>query len=675
MKLRALRDGQGGFGEAQGIPSWGGDCPSGPQSLTAGTAGSGVKSGVKVVSPDDTARQPEARLQRRSTTRKRKTSSDPGRDELEERYRSERQWEDLVDLYTSLIEVAPDDERRELFERMADVLWRELADAAAARDALIEALVLDPEDDGIADYLEDIALSRDGGWTALVDAITARMLLCPDNPTKARLAERVVRWARGVMGDAATAERFLASMRTFDPAHPLVHQRLAQVYEGVGAFDAQREALERALERAERDEDRSSLHASIGALLEGKQASRKLAQEHFESALRIDPHCMQALEGLERMYRIEENFLGLAKVLEAQVDATQGDPGERAAALLRLGELLEQNFVRPREAAERYEHVLELRPGDPARRRRAGALLALAAGVEQAGHGTRASCRGRGRLARRHRRARAPGRGARVERARPRRRLRRMASGLRASTRPTSPRSSASRSCRRSRATSPGAAAYRARLADLAEDPREKARIHVAVGEMLAPEDRDPACARIHFERAVEMDPRCGVAWEQLQKLAIRSRDMMYATFCLERRAENADVARVKAQLLVELAKLRASLGDARGALATYEYAFETDPTNEGTARALLEDWVRREKWTEAQRACDLLVAAAARDREDRVLLKLLRLLDAHRARARRREPDTRVGLGGRRSGSLGPGRARRCSPRVPSAEGPRPRS
>ncbi len=637
MRLRALRRGNEVPGEARGIPSWGGDYPaaSGPQSFSVGSAVSPAHaSGVKVLSPDDTARQPEARLQardaRRSATRttrathNRDTPSDRGRDELEERYRSERQWDDLVDLYTSLIEVAGREEKRELYERLADVLWRELADAAAARDALVEALVLDPSDDAIADYLEDIALSRDGGWTALVDAITARMLLCPDNPTKARLAERVVRWARGVMGDAATAERFLASMRTFDPAHPLVHQRLAQVYEEVGAWDAQREALERALSRAERDEDRSALHASLGALLEGKQASRKLVAEHYESALRIDPHCMQALEGLERIFRTDENYARLAKVLEAQVDAAQ-EKEERAGAMLRLGELLEKSFVRPREAAERYEAVLALDPE----------VMRAADGLERCWHALREW----GKLALAlERRAASAGDSrdaiAALERLGEVRESKEhdveaaFAAWRRVYELDTAHVTAIQRLAKLSEKQGDitGAAAYRARLADLTEDPREKARIHVSVGEMLEPEDRDPACARIHFERAVEMDPRCGAAWEHLQKLALRDRDMMYATFCLERRAENADSNRVKAQLLVELAKLRASLGDTRGALATYEYAFETDGAHEGTARAVLEDWVRRERWSDAQRACDVLVAAAARDRDHRALLKLLRL-------------------------------------------------
>jgi tetratricopeptide (TPR) repeat protein len=625
MRLRALPDDHAASGESAAIPSWGGGCPS---DVSASGSAAANASGVKVVGPDDTARQPETRLYvrdvSRSATRRRSASQDRESDELEERYREAGQWDDLVDLYTSLIEVAPTDEKRDLYERLADVLWRELADAKAARDALVEALVLDPSDDAIADYLEDIALSRDGGWNALVDAIAARMLLCPDNPTKARLAERVVRWARGVMSDAATADRFLASMRSLDPAHPLVHQRMAEVYEGVGARDAQRDSLERALARAELDEDRSKLHSALGALLEDRPSHRKTALEHYESALAIDPHNLPALEGLERIFRTDENYAGLSRVLGAQVDAAR-EKEDLVGALLRLGELLEKHFVRPREAVLRYEQALDLDPE----------VDRAADGVERCWHALRDWDKLAAALERRAAAAREPaGAIAALERlAEVRDSKQQDASAAFAAWRrlyelDTAHVVAIQRLSKLSEKSGDviGAAAYRARLADLSEDPREKARIHVAVGEMLAPEDRDPACARIHFERAVEMDPRCAVAWEQLQKLAVRAGDMMYATFCLERRAENADSPRVKAQLLVDLAMLRTSLGDTRGALATYEYAFETDPTNEVTARAVLEDWVRREKWGEAQRACDVLVAGAARDRDDAKLLKLLRL-------------------------------------------------
>lgn len=641
---RALLEEEHAEGEGLSIPRWGDDYPPEERKLAgtvvrplAGTVarpvdGRTLSSGVKAVNPDDTAQDIDAteharvmRHARRSAARSRGASeSDSDRELLEDQYRREGKWDDLVDLYSSLVEVAPVEDRPELLDKLADVLWQELGDAAAARAALLDALAIDPSDDDIADYLEDIALSRDGGWMALVDAVAEKILLCPENATKAALAERVVRWARGVMGDAATAERFLSSMRTYDPAHPLVHQRLAEVYEGAGVWEAQREALERALARAERQEDRSTLHASLGALLEERIPNRKLARNHYESAVAIDPHCGAALEGLERICRATESYARLAEVLEAQVDAA-AEREDRTEALLRLGELLEQHFVRPRDAVERYERALEL---DPSSERAAD-------GVERCWHALRDWPRLAVALERRAAAAGDPRdaitileRLAEVREFKEQDHEAAFAAWRRVYELDTSHLEAIVRLARlcEKQGDVTAAAAYRARLADLADDPREKARIHVTVGEMLAPEGRDPACARIHFERAVEMDPRNAIAWEQLQKLAIRERDMMYATFCLERRAEATDSTRAKGQLLVELAKLRASLGDVRGALSTYEYAFETDSTNEVAARAVLEDWVRRPRWADAQRACEVLVAAATRDRDERVMLKLLRL-------------------------------------------------
>jgi tetratricopeptide (TPR) repeat protein len=621
MTLRALRVEQTAKVEGAEIPSWVPDYPLEEQNVSAALC-----SGVKSVSPDDTARQQEApRHARRSGAQRRTAPSiDAELVELEARYRAESRWDDLVNLYLSRIELLEGAPKAALLEQLADVVWEELRDATAATDALVEALAIDPECDGTAEFLESIAVSRDGGWTALVDAIAAKILLVEDNPTKARLAERVVRWARGEMNDPGTADRFLASMRTFDPAHPLVHQRLATVYGGAGAWDSQREALVRALSRAERDEDRRALLVSLGQLHEDKIPNSKLANEHYELALTLDPCCMPALEGLERLCRIAEQYARLAEILDAQVDAGMEAP-VRAKALVRLGELLEHRFVRPREALEKYALALEIDPSTPH----------AADGLERCWQAVRDWGMLATVLERRAANAADPLEAiAALERLGEVRESKQQdlegafTAWRRVYELDTCHATAIQRLARlcEKQGDVTAAAAYRARLADLAEDPREKARIHVVVGEMLAPPDRDPACARIHFERAVEMDPRNAGAWEQLQKLAEREGDMMYATFCLERRAEQTESARAKAVLLVELARLRASLGDSRGALATFEYAFETDATNEAAARAVLEDWSRREKWQDAQRACEVLLAAATRDGDARTVLKLLRL-------------------------------------------------
>jgi tetratricopeptide (TPR) repeat protein len=464
----------------------------------------------------------------------------------------------------------------------------------------------------------------DAAWEALAEGMAVKIQAAADFATKTKLAEWVVFWARGPMRDGATADRFVAAIRTFDSTHPLVHERMATAYAEAGNWDSRREELERALARAEKPRDRCALHIALGELFEQNLPNAKLALEHFERAVAIDPRSVPALVALERICGSSEQFGRLAEILELLVDAHPVDR-ERTEALLKLAELLERHFLKPREAVLRYEAALAADTDS---------LRALD-GLERCYHASRdwdglaSTLERRAAAARSTRDAIATlARLGEVREAKQENVAGAVDAWRRAYELDTSHVPAAQELARllEKQGDVVAAAGYRARLADLTDDAREKARIHVAVGEMLAPEGRDPSCARIHFERAIEMDPRNASAWENLQRLATRDGDAMYATFCLERRAENAESTRLKGQLLVELANMRASLGDARGALATFEFAFETDPTNETAARAVLGEWVQRENWESAQRACDLLVAAATRDRDDATLFGLLRL-------------------------------------------------
>ena len=189
MTLRVLRADDTGDTEAQEIRSWVGACPQEGQN-DSGSLSSGA-SGVKNVNPDDTVEQPEAprHIRRRTGPRARVSlKADAVRDALERQYREEGNWDELVDLYLGRIEAVDAREKVELFKRLGEVLWQELGDATAARDALVEALSIDPSDEDAAAHLEDIAASRDGGWKALVDAVAQKIDVIEGNPAKARLA-------------------------------------------------------------------------------------------------------------------------------------------------------------------------------------------------------------------------------------------------------------------------------------------------------------------------------------------------------------------------------------------------------------------------------------------------------------------------------------------------------
>ena len=112
MTLRALRDDDTAAMEGSEIPSWVGEYPHEGRNDADSVSGSGsLSSGVKDIGPDDTIEQTEAPRHVRRTTgprRRVQLKADSVRDALEQRYRREGNWDDLVDLYVGRIEVVDD---------------------------------------------------------------------------------------------------------------------------------------------------------------------------------------------------------------------------------------------------------------------------------------------------------------------------------------------------------------------------------------------------------------------------------------------------------------------------------------------------------------------------------------------------------------------------------------
>src|ERR1700733_12816588 len=115
------------------------------------------------------------------------------------------------------------------------------------------------------------------------------------------------------------------------------------------------------------------------------------------------------------------------------------------------------------------------------------------------------------------------------------------------------------------------AAAYKAKLADLAPTAEAAARIHVAIAEMLAAPERDPKLARVHYEKAASIHPGTTEAWEALERDARRAGDPKRTALFLEKRAASTESPRQKAQLFVELAEMPVERGEAEAGERAFE--------------------------------------------------------------------------------------------------------
>lgn len=345
-----------------------------------------------------------------------------------------------------------------------------------------------------------------------------------------------------------------------------------------------------------------------------EELGRKLGRVgELSSAMGTGSGEFDGLRALEQTLRSQKKWNELTEVLEKEVEHAP-DRDQKIEALLRHAEVLERQLVKPREAIEKFQAILLLTGNsEPAHEGVARCLIALrswddlAKALEQ--H-VKATPKASGKakllldLAEVHESKRNDIEAAtdallRAEKI-DKRNKRVLYELARVSEK---------------RGDYPAAAAYRGELAELTGEVDKKAQIHAAIGSMLAENDRDPTAAKIHFEKAVALDPKMVSAWEAIQTHNERSGNWSRAAYALEMRAEHTETPRMKALLYADLAEMRQDmLDDPQGAFTAYEKALAFDPTLERAASSLLDEYVKKKDWAKAAPACELLVHAATRD-------------------------------------------------------------
>ncbi len=137
----------------------------------------------------------------------------------------------------------------------------------------------------------------------------------------------------------------------------------------------------------------------------------------------------------------------------------------------------------------------------------------------------------------------------------------------------------------------------------------------------------DRAQAQERLEMALDLDSAHLPTLSALRTIAVNEADWDRAARYLEQEQLNTQAPRALAKLLVELGKLRdGALGEHDLAIQLYELAIQCDEDCEEAALPLVEEYVRSERWKEAEPLAEMLVKKSkGRDRgEQHTLNKLL---------------------------------------------------
>ncbi len=125
---------------------------------------------------------------------------------------------------------------------------------------------------------------------------------------------------------------------------------------------------------------------------------------------------------------------------------------------------------------------------------------------------------------------------------------------------------------------------------------------------------------------ALDLDPTHLPTLAALRTIAIDESDWDRAARYLEQEQSNTQAPRARAKLLVELGKLRDEmLCEHELAVQAYELAIQSDPDSEEAALPLVEEYIRTERWQQAEPLAELLVKKSKnRERQEQHMLHKL---------------------------------------------------
>ncbi len=278
---------------------------------------------------------------------------------LERLHGAAGRWETLVELYLNRLETREStQDRNEILRRIARVFEEHLDDKNQAFDALVNAFSEDFSDDETSRYLERMAQAT-GRWGELINTANAWLPEQSDDKQKIQLCLRLGKWYGEDLGHPEYAQPYYQQIMALDPNNVQVLRQMAAIHRMSAQWQKVGETLTRALDVATANDDRKAILVDLGELLYKNMGQADQGIAFYKRALEVDPHHVQALTALERIYDERSNYDDLVDILRAKVQALS-EPAQIASTKLRMATLYETTLGDFDRAGKVYREVVEI---------------------------------------------------------------------------------------------------------------------------------------------------------------------------------------------------------------------------------------------------------------------------------------------------------------------------
>jgi tetratricopeptide (TPR) repeat protein/tRNA A-37 threonylcarbamoyl transferase component Bud32 len=195
-------------------------------------------------------------------------------------------------------------------------------------------------------------------WPELGMVLTRRADAAP-TPARARdLRSEAAEILEHQLGDIGGARDLYEQVVNEDPGHPKASEALAKIYERTGDHAGYVKILERRMD-ALRGEEKLKVACRIAEIYEDQLKDDSEAVRRYELVLAQDPHHLDALRGLDRLYSKTGRYKDLLENLQEQIRLA-ATPRQKITLWERIAGIYDEEFLDHEHAAKAWEAVLDI---------------------------------------------------------------------------------------------------------------------------------------------------------------------------------------------------------------------------------------------------------------------------------------------------------------------------
>lgn len=281
-------------------------------------------------------------------------------DLIERRAREENDHERIVEVLLGRIEHTEEAaERSQILRDVAAVYETGMSDPKRAFEALTAAAAQDPANDALVADAERLAAAT-GSWTELVSEASQIATDVTDPKVASAWWARLGKWYGERLDRYDYATPSLKRALELDSQNRAAHAAMTELLRKQGKWAELADALRAHVEVEQFTPNKVDLLLALGDLQESQLASTAKAIEAYQAAADLDDGNDDAFGALERLYRRDEKWGNLAKVLErrAELTAEAGDAGRATAIRHELAILRAEKLGDLEGAIARHEAAL-----------------------------------------------------------------------------------------------------------------------------------------------------------------------------------------------------------------------------------------------------------------------------------------------------------------------------